>query len=237
MGARPFLTARWADLCLFNYEVPEGLIASRLPRGFTLDRWEGRAFVSVVAFRFLETRVMGVRWPGLVDFPEVNLRFYAVAPDGRRGVVFVREYVPQRLIGWVARAVYNEPYAAAPMTMGVSERDGVRSLAYTIGKVGALGTIRAEVDSAATTPALESAEHHFKEHRWGFGRAHSGRPLVYEVRHPVWRTYAVRAARCEIDWPRLYGEAWGVMRGVEPDSVVVAEGSGVEVFGGVAMPG
>lgn len=235
MGSRPFLTARWADLCLFNYAVPEGLVAPRLPRGFTLDRWEGRVFVSVVAFRFLETRVLGVRWPGFVDFPEVNLRFYAVAPDGTRGVMFVREYVPQRLIGWVARAVYNEPYAAAPMTMSVGERDGVRTLAYGIGKSGSLGTIRAEVDAGSTTPGTDTLEHHFKEHQWGFGTARSGRPMAYEVRHPVWRTHALRSARCTIDWARLYGDAWAVMRGAEPESVVVAEGSGVEVFPGAAI--
>ncbi len=33
----------------------------------------------------------------------------------RRGVAFIRELVPKRAIAWMARAAYNEPYAATPM--------------------------------------------------------------------------------------------------------------------------
>jgi uncharacterized protein YqjF (DUF2071 family) len=55
--------------------------------------------VSVVGFRFLDTRVLGVRVPWHSHFDEVNLRFYVRRrlPDGelRRGVVFVRELVPR----------------------------------------------------------------------------------------------------------------------------------------------
>ncbi len=233
---RPFLAARWANLCLFNYEVDEAVLRPRLPRGFALDRWQGRVFVSVVAFQFLETRVLGVRWPGFVDFPEINLRFYVVAPDGRRGVVFIREYVPSRLVGWVARAAYNEPYSAAAMTMGVERgvgEAGTLRMRYGIGRRDVLGVITAEVDAAAVGPASEgSLEHHFKEHQWGFGVSRRGHTLVYEVRHPHWRTHRVRSATCEIDWQGLYGPEWAFMRDAKAESMVVAEGSGVEVLVG-----
>ena len=71
----PFLTARWSNLFLASYAVPPALLEERLPPGLTLDLRDGQAFVSLVAFEFLNTRVLGVPWPGHVNFAELNLRF------------------------------------------------------------------------------------------------------------------------------------------------------------------
>ena len=71
-----FLTARWSNLFLATYAVPEGLLRSRLPPGLELDRRDGQCFASLVAFDFLDTRVLGVPWPGFRHFPEVNLAVY-----------------------------------------------------------------------------------------------------------------------------------------------------------------
>jgi len=110
---RPFLTARWSNLAILTYEVPPALLDPHVPAGLTLDTRGGSTFASLVAFDFQDTRVWGVAWPGLRRFPEINLRFY-VRRGNRRGVVFIREFVPQPLVSWLARAIYNEPYLVAP---------------------------------------------------------------------------------------------------------------------------
>src|SRR5262249_7166885 len=110
-----FLTARWSNLILATYAVPEELLAPRLPRGLELDRRDGQCFVSLVAFDFLRTNVFGIPWPGFRNFPEINLRFYVRSGD-RRGVVFIREFVPKALVAWLARMFYNEPYEATSMS-------------------------------------------------------------------------------------------------------------------------
>src|SRR5262249_15991609 len=112
--AAPFLTATWSNLFLATYVAPTELLEPRLPPGTTLDALQGNGFVSVVAFEFLDTRVGGVAWPGYRNFAELNLRFYVRRGD-ERGVVFVREFVPQRVVAWLARRLYNEPYLAAPL--------------------------------------------------------------------------------------------------------------------------
>ena len=73
--AMPFLTARWSNLVLLNYAVPDSVLLPYLPRGIELDRRDGQAFASLVAFDFLDTRVLGVAWPGFRSFAEMNLRF------------------------------------------------------------------------------------------------------------------------------------------------------------------
>src|SRR3954447_19559316 len=94
---RAFLTAQWRNLFLATYAVPPALLEKRLPPGLALDLRDGHAFVSLVAFEFLDTRVLGVGWRGSRDFAELTLRFYA-RHGSERGVVFIREFVPQRLI-------------------------------------------------------------------------------------------------------------------------------------------
>ncbi len=42
-----------------NYEVPPEILADRVPKGVELDFNEGKCFVSLVAFMFLDTRVLG----------------------------------------------------------------------------------------------------------------------------------------------------------------------------------
>ena len=76
MDPRPFLTARWRYLAMLNYEVPPEALAPLVPAGTELDSWQGKTFVSVVGFLFLDTRVLGIAIPGHRDFEEVNLRFY-----------------------------------------------------------------------------------------------------------------------------------------------------------------
>lgn len=226
---RKFLAARWQNLILANFAVPEELLRPLLPPGCELDRREGACWASLVAFQFLGTRVLGVGWPGFHDFPEWNLRFY-VSHDGQRGVCFVREFVPQWTVATVARVLYNEPYRSAPMTMGV--KDGPESLTatYTVKWGGRVHSLRTVGAKPAVRPDADSQEHWFKEHAWGFGTGRRGGLIRYEVSHPEWDVWPLREFSFDVDWATLYGPQWAAMNGVQPASVVFAAGSEVSVY-------
>jgi uncharacterized protein YqjF (DUF2071 family) len=215
------------------------MLLPRLPRGLELDvpsgTNDGVGVVSLVAFDFLDTRVRGVKWPRHVNFPEINLRFYVQLPGtapepARRGVMFIREYVPRGLISFVARTLYNEPYAAARMRSSVSRAGDTLTVSHEITPPGGRAS-RISVTAAATpsTPPAASRDHWFKEHEWGFGRSRDGDMLVYSVKHPVWATHAVESFDLDFDWSGLYGTEWGFLAKERPVSVVLAEGSPVEV--------
>lgn len=225
-----FLSARWSNLVLINYAVDDAVLEPHLPRGLELDRREGRAFLSLVAFDFLETRVLGVPWPGHRNFSEINLRFY-VRHGERRGVVFVREFVPLPVVSTMARCIYNEPYATARMRSSVRRRKGKLRVAHSLSLRGAAGPQRLRVLAAdrPTMAPTDSWEHFFKEHQWGFGRDRRGGTLCYEVNHPHWRTYPVLDLRLNWDWAATYGEKWRFLNDAEPHSVTLAEGSAVTV--------
>lgn len=233
---RVFLTAEWRDLIIASYAVDPGLLEKRLPPGLELDLFEGRAVCSLVGFRFLNTRVLGVTWPGYVNFPEINLRFYVLEKSGeKRGVVFVRELVTSRFVAAVARGLYNEPYSKARISERVEKGGDSARVGYEFAIDGGVGRMSVEADAAAAVPGEDSAEHWFKEHQWGYGVTRRGMALRYEVRHPVWACHRVRSAVIDVDWGRVYGAEWAGMRSAKPLSVVLAAGSEIAVLGAEGM--
>lgn len=225
----PFLTAEWRNLGLVTYDVDPSMLRPLLPPGCELDMRDERAFVSFVMFDFLQTRVKGVRWPGYVNFPEINLRFY-VRHAGQRGVCFVRELVPKRLIAWIARTIYNEPYRAAAMRSEISQSDGAIEARHRFFFAGRWheATIRGRVP--AVRPPAESVEHFFKEHEWGFGQSRSGALRRYRVVHPEWDVYPQAQATLDVDFGAVYGQPWAILNHRAAHSVVFAAGSEIAVF-------
>lgn len=231
----PFLTAQWRDLLILNYQVDPALLTPRLPRGTELDLWEGQALVSLVGFRFLDTRVRGIAIPGHRHFEELNLRFYVLrrtpAGEVRRGVVFLREFVPRLAIASVARWLYGEPYRALPMrhtctdarvTYALREHDAWQEMAAT--------------PAGDWIPATQRPDFAFiTEHYWGYTRRSAQRTDEYEVRHPGWRVREAEDARHTLDIVSLYGSEFLPALSLPPHSALIAEGSAVEVHHGTTL--
>ncbi|MEO8195450.1 MAG: DUF2071 domain-containing protein [Thermoanaerobaculia bacterium] len=240
MAAR-FLTAEWRDLVMLNYEVDPGVLTALVPAGTVLDLWQGRALVSVVGFRFLHTRMLGLAIPGHVNFDEVNLRFYVrnEAPEGwRRGVVFVKEIVPRRAIAWVARTLYNENYVALPMRHDIRQRPDVaaRQVAYEWrhgGRWCCAGLTAGATPGGAAIPPPDSEATFITEHYWGYVRQRDGGTVEYRVEHPRWRVSAATDVTFECDVAALYGAQFARFLAVPPASAFLAEGSPVTVRRGV----
>ena len=231
-----FLRAAWHDLVMVNFEVDPALLAPRVPAGTELDLWQGRALASVVGFRFLRTRVMGIPIPFHVNFPEVNLRFYVrrrVGAESRRGVVFVKEIVPRAAIAWVARTVYGETYVSLPMREEVDlptrGEPGVGRAAYAWKRDGRWESVEAHVDGPSVVRAEGTEEAFVTEHYWGYA-GHAGSPTTeYAVEHPRWTVRNAVRARLDCDVAALYGREFADALSGLPSSAFVADGSDVVV--------
>jgi uncharacterized protein len=237
-----FVTAQWRHLVMLNYEVDPAILAELVPRGTELDVWQGRALVSLVGFRFLETRVRGLAIPGHLDFEELNLRFYVrrQAADGwRRGVVFVKEVVPRWAIAWVARTVYNENYVALPMRHRIlsplATAGNAGSVSYEWFHGGRWNQLAAEFRGMPALPALDAEETFITEHYWGYARQRDGGTVEYQVEHPRWRVWPATATRWDCDVALFYGERWAPFLTGLPSSAMVAEGSEIVVRRGVRL--
>ena len=235
-NAASFLTAQWRNLVMLNYEVDPELLRSRVPKGTEVDFWNGRAFISLVGFRFLDTRVLGVRVPFHTNFDEVNLRFYVRHKSGdewRRGVVFIREIVPRSAIAYVARWVYNEQYIALPMKSVVdppSSSNGLRgSVCYSWKWGGQWNEVSAEVSGEPSPLAAGSEAEFITEHYWGYAAQRDGSTLEYRVEHPSWRVWSADASHFKGEVAALYGAEFAKILAGPPSSAFVAEGSEIIV--------
>lgn len=232
--AAVFLTAEWRHLAILTFAAAPALLRPFVPRGTELDTHDGGALMSLVGFRFLHARVLGFRVPFHQHFDEVNLRFYVrreVGGEVRRGVTFIREIVPRRLIALVARLAYNEPYVALRMHSDVPAIPAVAPFRVRYAWRTSAGWQHLAL-TAAGSPALpdEQTETTFiTEHHWGYTRQRDGSTLEYRVEHPPWRVWAGAQPEVRGDMAGLYGVAVGSMLAATPVSAVLAEGSRVTV--------
>jgi uncharacterized protein YqjF (DUF2071 family) len=230
---RKFLTAEWRDLIMANYEVDPALLADRVPHGTELDLNEGRCFVSLVGFMFLNTRVLGIPVPYHVNFEEVNLRFYVkreVQDEVRRGVCFVKEIVPRYAIAFVARTLYGEPYER--WRMG-NERSDLR-VEYSWARSEVDCSLSCRLGANLGVPAADSHGGFVIEHYWGYTRRSQTRTDEYKVEHPKWELREVVLDRSEIDvdFGRVYGRDFGLLTDAKPYSMLFANGSQIAVYKG-----
>lgn len=226
-----FLTAHWKDLIMANYEVDPTLLAGRVPRGTEIDLFEGKCFVSLVGFMFLDTRVFGIPIPFHVNFEEVNLRYYVKRDTGeetRRAVCFVKEIVPRFAIAAVARTMYGEPYECWSMDHDRTET----TVSYDWSKSGCNNHLSVEIDESVGVPADGSHGEFIIEHYWGYTERGNGRVDEYKVEHPKWKLFSVKNETIDVDFAGTYGDEFGFLAGQKPYSVLLAKGSEVAVYKG-----
>jgi hypothetical protein len=226
-----FLTAEWRHLLMLNYEVTPTLLQPYVPAGTELDLYHGIALVSIVGFRFLNTKVMGVSIPGHKDFEEVNLRFYVrrdSAEGWRRGVVFIRELVPRWAVALIARYCYGEPYQCVPMRHSIKQSSTGLNVRYAWRRKGAWESISATAVGSPQLMLEDSLEEFITEHYWGY-TAHGSGCSEYQVEHPRWRLWKTEGANLEAEVATLYGSAFAKALSNPPMSAFIAEGSPVIV--------
>ncbi|HEY4003365.1 MAG TPA: DUF2071 domain-containing protein [Candidatus Xenobia bacterium] len=223
-----FLEAEWRHLLMLNYPVEPALLTA--PPGTEIDFFEGQTFVSVVGFMFLKTRVMGVAIPLHQNFEEVNLRYYVRRGD-RRGVVFVREIVPQPAIAVVARVLYNEQYIARRMRHDIGD---VVRYEWQTGRSweGLWG--RPAGDPQPLRPG--SLEEFITEHYWGYSGQRDGGCMEYQVEHPRWNVQTLAESGLSADVERLYGKPFVDVLSRPPASALLADGSAIVVRRGHRIP-
>lgn len=233
---KKFLSAEWNDLIMINYEVDPEILLPLVPVGTEIDLYDGRCFVSLVAFMFLNTRVADFLVPFHVNFEEVNLRFYVkreTADETRRGVVFVKEIVPRAVIAMIARRLYGEPYEKWSMH---NFRDDTL-VRYTWEKGGCANSVSVERGENLGVPASGSHGEFIIEHYWGYTKRGENRTDEYKVEHPKWELFSADNANINVDFGKTYGAEFAMLGLTEPFSVLLAKGSQVSVYKGERIAG
>ncbi len=229
-----FLTAYWKNLIFINYEVDVSVIMPYLPPGTEPDLYNGKCLVSLVGFLFLHTKIRGIGFPFHRNFEEFNLRFYVrrkEANSDKRGVVFVKEIVPKRMITFVAYLVYGEKYYYHKMknSLQETEDDNVEvNYSFLVNKNW--NNIQAVTGKNSKPAAPASEEEFITEHYWGYTKLANGNTSEYQVAHPRWNLHEAKRYEANVDAISLYGKQWQPYLSAKPASVFMADGSPVSIF-------
>jgi uncharacterized protein YqjF (DUF2071 family) len=228
---RKFLTAEWRDLIMVNYEIDPAVLAGRVPHGTEIDLHKGRCFVSLVGFMFLNTRVLGIPIPFHVNFEEVNLRFYVTRETNgelRRGVCFIKEIVPRWAIATVARTLFGEPYETCRMGNTRTQAE----VKYEWIRGNSANSVAASLSENLGVPPAGSHGEFIIEHYWGYTRRGENRTDEYKVEHPKWELRQISSCEIDVDFGRVYGDDFSVLKETKPHSVLFARGSDIIVYQG-----
>lgn len=229
-----FLTAEWRKLAMANYVVDAEILKLYLPYKTELDVWNSNCYLSLVGFMFMNTKLGGIKIPGYTNFEEVNLRFYVrynTGSEWKRGVVFIKEIVPKKMIAFIANTFYGEKYKALPMQHSWHQTNGKLIVNYSWQQQHwHQFTVEADAVAIAMQPGSEAE--FIMEHYWGYTQKTKLKTGAYQVQHPSWLHYPVTEYKIAVDFALTYGTAFSFLNSMQPQSVFLAEGSAIQVVRG-----
>lgn len=229
---KTFLKANWQQLIMANYEIDPSLLLPYLPKGVELDYFQGKTFVSLVGFLFKNSSVFGIPIPFMGTFEEVNLRFYVVRKvdnEIRRGVVFINETVPNKIVAWVANKLYKEHYKAVPTQYKWRINDDSKEIEYRWKVNSKWNSIRVQAFPMKQKMKPESIEEFIFEHYYGYTKVNAEKSIEYRINHPSWEINDIESYHIECDFAEFYGKDFEVLNTTTPHSILLAEGSAISV--------
>lgn len=215
-----------------NYIVDKNILEKYKPAHVELDGWNGNHFVSLVGFLFKDTRVMGIQFPFHKDFEEVNLRFYVRRKEDnqwKRGVVFIKEIVPRKLITFVANTLFAENYETCKMSHSYSV-DSKLTVEYKWKVHSKWNSLKAVAEKEKKALVAGSEEEFITEHYWGYAKVNQTNTSEYEVKHPSWNIHRVEHFQLNCDVEEVYGREFEGPLNNLPASVFLADGSEISVM-------
>jgi len=227
-----FLKAEWRKLAIANYVVDASVLQKLVPYKTELDLWQGKCYVSLVGFMFLNTKTFGIKIPFHVNFEEVNLRFYVRFKENnewKRGVVFIKELVPKMAITFVANTFFKEHYQTVPMNHFWKESEERFEIQYSWKIKNSEHSIHLVSKKESKEIPAESEAEFITEHYWGYTKIKENITFEYEVKHPRWRHYEVLNSQIEVDFATVYGDEFKFLNHIQPLSVMLFEGSDIIV--------
>lgn len=227
-----FLSARWENIIMANYAVDSELLMPYLPKGVELDFHEGKTYVSLVGFLFKDTKLFSIPIPILGTFEEINLRFYVKRTEGstvKRGVVFINETVPYQAVAWMANKLYKEHYTVVPTKSRFKITSSIKHIVYQwqVAKIWNTISVVAKTEKLPMKPG--SIEEFIFEHYYGYTKISNHKTEEYRINHPSWLVNEIQEYDIDCDFNAMYGTDFSHLSNLQPDSIMIAEGSAVSV--------
>ena len=226
-----FLRANWENLIMANYEIEPSTLAPYLPKGVELDFYNNKTYVSLVGFMFKNTRLFGLPIPFFGSFEEINLRFYVKKIENRKikkGVVFINETVPFKIVAVLANKLYKEHYISIPTKNSIDITEN-KDIKFEWKINDRWNSLAVKSDTNKYKIEQGTIEEFIFERYFGFTKLSDISTQEYKIHHPKWMTHKILNSQIDCDFRSMYGDSFSILNNQTPDSILLAEGSQVSV--------
>jgi uncharacterized protein len=227
-----FLNAKWENIIMANYSVAPEVLQPFLPKGVELDLYNGKAYISLVGFMFKDTKIFKIPIPYFGTFEEINLRFYVKRIEAdveKRGVVFINETIPYKIVAWMANKLYKEHYTTIPTKHSIKINEDNQQIEYYWKINNKWNNIIVNATLSNTEMQKDSFEEYIFEHYFGYTKVDESNTEEYCIAHPAWKINLINKYSIDCDFEAMYGKPFAHLTNAVPDSIFIAEGSGVSV--------
>lgn len=184
----PLFLAHWERALLIHYEVDAGVLQRELP--FELDLWNGKAYLSLVAFTMRDMRPrLGGRpaawlFKPIATHPFLNVRAY-VRHRGEPGICFLAEWLSNRLSVRLGPWLYGLPYRYAKIGYDHFHEENRLSGLVESPKEGRLA-YEARLTGQRFCPCEPGSLDEFLLERYTSFNCRGRQPLFFRIWHPPW---------------------------------------------------
>jgi uncharacterized protein len=198
---RPVMLQHWRWLTFLHWRYPAELVQARLPKGLTVETFDGTAWVGLIPFLMADVwppRLPALPW--LSRFPETNVRTYVRGPDGRTGIWFLSLDAARLPAVLTARTTYGLPYFWSSMSVRRAAGQVIyRSRRRWPGPAGARCDARVEFGAPRPDAELTTLDL-FLTARYRLYSRFAGKVVVAVAEHPPWalRRVTVRGLRQDL---------------------------------------
>jgi uncharacterized protein YqjF (DUF2071 family) len=122
----PLMEQHWRNLLFLHWEYDPSLIQKTLPKGLSVDLFEGKAYIGIVPLWIskVNLKLLPVI-PGLSNFFELNLRTYVYDEAGTPGVWFYSLDANHYLAVQAAKTFFHLPYRYAQINSFINVEEQI----------------------------------------------------------------------------------------------------------------
>lgn len=212
----------WNNALFLHWSVPVEMLKPLIPDSLHLDLHDGKAWVSVVAFKMEKIRPKGLPTiPFVSDFYEVNVRTY-VTKDRKPGVYFLNIEAQKTISAFIARKLSGLPYEKSSiLTSSVGDTISFKSS-------NKLKGFKLEADyQVKENIAGKSILDYWLTERYCLYLEEKSSLYRYEIHHDEWEINSVNIKRLDID----YGIAGLAIKSTKPALIHYSKGVQVLAWG------
>ena len=149
--------------------------------------------------------------------------------DEKRGVVFISEIVPSKMVYFLANTLYKEHYSDAKMKSKITVEKDKKKIRYDWFAKKKNNVLAISCLQKTENIQPNSLEEFIYEHYYGYTKVSESETWEYKVNHPRWQTNEVVQSEIHCDFAQMYGTAFACLNKQPPLSVYHAIGSSVTI--------